>query len=121
MKRAWGIGFVILALALDARAEEPASPAEPAAHLNQIFAEANTAAQRGMLPEAAKRYTELLEAGVQDPDVYFNLGTALAQSGDYPGAILNFERVLDLRPGDTGAAENLRAAERALEESRAEL
>lgn len=102
------------------QAAEPVEPSTAASNLTQLFAEGNTAAQRGTLPAAVARYTELLEANVHDPDVYFNLAVALARSGDYPGAILNLERALDLRPGDSKAAENLRSAERALEESRAE-
>ncbi|MEM7433850.1 MAG: tetratricopeptide repeat protein [Myxococcota bacterium] len=99
-------------------AQEPQEPTP--SNLSDLFSEANTAAQRGMLPEATQRYAELLEAGVRDPDVYFNLATALAKAGDYPGAILNFERALVLRPGDSKAAQNLADAEAALEESRAE-
>ncbi|MDH3200001.1 MAG: tetratricopeptide repeat protein [Myxococcales bacterium] len=91
-----------------------------ASKLEDIFAAANLAASRGNHGTAIARYQELVAAGVHDPDVYFNLGTSLAQSGDYPRAIFNFERALTLRPGDGKASENLRNAERALEETRAE-
>jgi tetratricopeptide (TPR) repeat protein len=65
-------------------------------------------------------YRTLVDAGVRDPDVFFNLGTAFGQSGDYPRAILNYERALELRPNDDQTQENLRNAERRLEEGRAE-
>ncbi len=100
-------------------AEQPA-PEGRASKLGDIFAAANFEASRGNHPAAITRYRELVAAGVHDPDVYFNLGTALAQSGDYPRAIFNYELALTLRPSDDKASENLRDAERALEEMRAE-
>jgi tetratricopeptide (TPR) repeat protein len=93
--------------------------ARPASNFQAMFAAANTAASRGEHVDAIRRYQELVAAGVRDPDVYFNLATALAQSGDYPRAIFNYERALALRPGDEKAADNLRDAEQALEEARA--
>lgn len=113
--------LAIVSTVAGAQRESSSAPVKTASNLNQLFAEGNTAAQRGNLPTAVARYAELLESNVHDADVYFNLATALAQSGDYPGAILNYERALDLRPGDAKAAENLRGAERALEEARAEM
>lgn len=90
------------------------------ASLTEIFEAANVAASRGDYRSAVANYEVLVEAGVRDPDVYFNLATAYAHSGDYPRAILSYERSLTVRPGDDKAEENLRAAERALEEKRAE-
>ena len=75
---------------------------------------------RGDHAAAIRSYGTLIDVGVRDPDVYFNLATSFAQAGDYPRAILNYERALVLRPGDERAAESLRQAEKALEESRAE-
>jgi tetratricopeptide (TPR) repeat protein len=88
--------------------------------LGDLFAAANSAASQGDHATAIARYRELIAAGVHDPDLYFNLGTSLAQSGDYPRAIFNYERTLNLRPSDGKASENLRTAEKALEERRAE-
>ncbi|MGB5416381.1 MAG: tetratricopeptide repeat protein [Polyangiales bacterium] len=89
--------------------------------LTEIFESANIAASRGDHAKAIASYGKLIEAGVHDPDVYFNLATSFAQSGDYPRAILNYERALVLRPNESKASENLRDAEKALEEQRAEL
>lgn len=88
--------------------------------LRELFEEANVSASRGNYETAISDYQRLVEAGVRDPDVYFNLATAFAQAGDYPRAILNYERALELRPGDDQTEENLRAAEKTLEEGRAE-
>ena len=89
--------------------------------LTGIFELANVAASRGDHANAIASYGKLIEAEVHDPDVYFNLATSYAQSGDYPRAILNYERALVLRPNESKASENLRDAEMALEEQRAEL
>jgi hypothetical protein len=88
--------------------------------LAEIFKAANVSASRGDHSGAISYYRKLTEAGVHDPDVYFNLATSFAQSGDYARAILNYERALMLRPNDDKASENLRDAEKALEEERAE-
>ena len=88
--------------------------------LAEVFESANVAASRGDYARAVSGYQTLVEAGVRDSDVFFNLATSFAQSGDYPRAILNYERALQVRPNDDRTRQNLRNAERALEESRAE-
>jgi hypothetical protein len=89
--------------------------------LLDVFEEANVAASRADYRVAVRGYERLVDAGVRDADVYFNLGTAYAQAGAYPSAILNFERSLALRPNDDKTQDNLQAAERVLEERRAEV
>ena len=88
--------------------------------LVEIFEAANVAASRGDHAAAISSYSKLIDAGVHDPDVYFNLATSFAQAGDFPRAILNYERTLLLQPNESRASKNLRSAERALEEQRAE-
>ncbi len=87
--------------------------------LTGVFGEANKAASVGDYDAAIARYQELVDAGVEDPDVYFNLATSYAHVADYPRAILYYERALVLRPSDSKASEGLHDAERALEELRA--
>jgi tetratricopeptide (TPR) repeat protein len=114
--------YVILALLvapLEADAQKP-EEAPAGSSLTQIFEAANLAASRGDHANAISNYRELTEAGVHDVDVYFNLATSFAQSGDYARAILNYERALALHPTDSRAGENLRDAEKLLEEQRAE-
>ncbi len=105
--------FLAAACALSAASAQGSS-------LSEVFEAANLAASRGGYAQAIAGYHTLIEAGVRDPDVFFNLGTTFAQSGDYARAILNYERSLALRPNDEKTARNLRAAEKALEERRAE-
>jgi len=119
MRRAWYIALALFVAPLGAFAQGPA-PAASRSSLGEIFEAANVAASRGDHAAAISDYSKLVEAGVQDPDVYFNLATAFAEAGDYPRAILDYERALTLRPNDGKATKNLRAAEKALEEQRAE-
>ena len=119
MTRATCIALVLLTAPLGAAAQQPAE-ASVSSSLTGIFEAANVAASRGDHAGAIANYRTLAEAGIHDPDVYFNLATSYAQSGDYPRAILNYERALSLRPNDTNAPDDLRAAEKALEERRAE-
>lgn len=122
--RAWCIALALLIAGLVAEraavAEEP-SRAAGRSSLTQVFESANVAASRGDHAAAISSYGQLIEAGVRDPDVYFNLATSFAQSGDYARAILNYERALELRPNDSKASEDLRDSEKALEERRAEI
>lgn len=115
MKRLFALALLTLTFAAGAAAE-----AVESASLAGVFEDANVAASRGDHTSAVSGYRTLVEAGVRDPDVFFNLATAFAQAGDYPRAILNYERALDLRPNDDATQKNLRRAEQLLEERRAE-
>jgi tetratricopeptide (TPR) repeat protein len=115
MRSRYSLMFALLAVSLGAAAQTIESSS-----LADIFENANLAAARGDYQSAVSDYTRLVDAGVRDPDVFFNLGTAFAQAGDYPRAILNYERALSLRPNDGETQSNLRNAERLLEERRAE-
>jgi tetratricopeptide (TPR) repeat protein len=88
--------------------------------LQQIFSVANQATFAGQWDSATRQYESLLKAGVKDPDVYFNLATTYARSGQLGKAVLNFERSLALRPGDDAAQKGLDTAVTLLGRKRAE-
>jgi hypothetical protein len=80
--------------------------------LADVFRTANEAYFRGDFKAAVQNYERLVDAGVRDPDVYFNLGIAKARLDELGSAILNLERAARLRPGDsetTAALETARA------------
>ncbi|MBW2190907.1 MAG: tetratricopeptide repeat protein, partial [Deltaproteobacteria bacterium] len=96
--RAWCVTLVLLAAPVGAAAQQPdQASGGSSSSLTGIFEAANIACSRGDYSAAISNYSKLSEAGVHDPDVYFNLATSFAQSGDYPRAILNYERALTLR------------------------
>lgn len=74
------------------------------------FESGNTAYAEGRHADAAREYTRLVESGVDDPVVLYNLGNAQYRLGQLGPAIANFERALSLSPGMAEAEHNLRLA-----------
>lgn len=71
--------------------------------------------------QAAVELQRLVALGIDDPDVYANLGIAHAESFRYGRAMVAFERGLSLRPSDAVAQAGLESAESILARRRAEL
>lgn len=102
---------VAIALAIVAIVTAGAGEAHAEA-LADVFRTANEAYFRGDFKAAVQGYQRLLDAGIRDADVYFNLGIASAREDELGSAILNLERAARLRPGDsetTAALETARA------------
>ncbi len=91
-----------------------------ATSLEDLFRTGNEMFFQNDLVKARASYERLVEAGVDDPDVYFNLGLAHARLGELGRAISSFERALRLAPGDSDAATALSTARAALGKRRAE-
>ncbi|MBN8617111.1 MAG: tetratricopeptide repeat protein [Deltaproteobacteria bacterium] len=75
-----------------------------------LLREGNEAFFRGDYVTAAARYEALGEAGVDDPDVHYNLGASYARQGLHGRAIVELERAVRLRPSDEGARAALDAS-----------
>lgn len=88
--------------------------------LQTVFERANDHAFGERPAEAIAAYERLIDAGIADPDVEFNLGTVHAKQGRYGHAIRHFERALRLAPGDEGARRGLDDARRVLADRRAQ-
>jgi hypothetical protein len=99
------------------------SPSQRAA----ILSEANDAYQRGMqasqndtatakdsFSTAASKYQMLRDSGIDNSQLYCNLGNAYLQSGSLGRAIANYERALLLDGSNTKARANLDVARRAI-------
>jgi tetratricopeptide (TPR) repeat protein len=94
--------------------------AQAPASLSEIFRTANEAAFQGNYATAATGYEQLVDVGVDDPDVFYDLGLAYAHLGRHGRAVASFERALRARPGDAGALAGLEASRTALGRRRAE-
>jgi tetratricopeptide (TPR) repeat protein len=94
----------------------PVGCAAPALSGAQL-AEANRLYEDGRFAEAAARYRALIDGGVADGVVYYNLGNAYFKAGDLGHAILNYRRAQRLIPRDPDVAANLQLA-RALTKDR---
>jgi tetratricopeptide (TPR) repeat protein len=82
--------------------------------LAATFARANDAFGRGDYDAAIAGYETLRQAGVDDPDVSFNLGSAHARAGHLGEAIRAYEHTLRLSPRDADARTALSAVKQAL-------
>jgi len=88
--------------------------------LDALFVKANEAYLLGDAETAARGYEELIEAGVDDADVHFNLALCYNTLNQRGRAIVALERALRARPSDAEARDGLERARRALAESQAE-
>lgn len=75
-----------------------------------LFDNANALYTEQKFEEAKTAYEEIVKSGSTSSKVYFNLGNAFFKTGNYPAAILNYERALKLDPADKDIQFNLRFA-----------
>jgi len=71
------------------------------------FKTANQAYQTKDYTAAISGYRAVLEAGLQSPEVYLNLGNSYYQTGDFGQAVLAYEKGLLLEPGHPAITANL--------------
>ena len=63
-----------------------------------------------MWQTAANAFEAISAAGIESADVYYNAGNAYFKAGEYPKAILNYERALKTDPSHKEARFNLEFA-----------
>jgi hypothetical protein len=74
------------------------------------MSKANQRYENGQFTEAIEIYQSLVEQGVKDGRLYYNLGNAYFKTGDLGRAVLNYRRAQDLLPRDEDVATNLQLA-----------
>ena len=74
------------------------------------YNEANALYRAGDFAAARHMYLEVVDAGVEDARIYYNLGNACFKSGQLGEAILWYERARRLLPHDEDIEANLRFA-----------
>lgn len=74
------------------------------------FTQAVKAYQDDSYEEAARLFETLVDQGVVDAEVFYNLGNAYYRVGELGQAIANYERALQLNPRMADAEENLAQA-----------
>jgi len=99
--------FFFLAYLLAPALSKGKEAALPATTPAQIFIAANQAFHKAQYAEAVSGYQKLIEKGINDPDVYYNLGNALYKVNQIAKAILSYERALAVDPHHRDAAKNL--------------
>ena len=64
----------------------------------------------GRWQDAASSWNSIVSAGMENAELYYNTGNAFFKAGDYPHAILNYEKALKLDPSFSDARYNLEFA-----------
>ena len=77
---------------------------------DESFDQGIAAYERGDFDESIRHFETLLEQGVAEPELFFNLGNAYYRTAQLAGAIANYERALQLDPGNPVVRENLARA-----------
>ena len=72
-----------------------------------LFDKGNQSYEEGRFDQAIEEYEEILNLGIKDFRVFYNLGNAHFRQNQLGKAILNYRRALDLRPRDEDAQANL--------------
>lgn len=75
--------------------------------IQQSFVAGNAAYESGDYEKAIEHYKGLVDTGVENPDLYYNLANAYYKSNNLARAVLFYERTLRLTPRDRDARENL--------------
>lgn len=76
--------------------------------------QAENSYREGKYAQAAEEYNKVLLRGFESSDLYYNLGNCFYKLGDNTKAILNYERALLLKPGDSDTRYNLKIAQKAI-------
>ncbi|QDT88825.1 BatD family protein [Gimesia algae] len=75
------------------------------------LADTNVVDAKDQFLQAANKYQLLVNSGISNADLYFNLGNAYLQSDQLGRAIANYERALKLQPDNRQFQANLNAAQ----------
>lgn len=105
------IGFIVLSIVLLASlagiALRLADPSPLPAADRETFDRANQLYQAGNYAAAASLYEQLTAKGVANPDLFFNLGSAYAQTGKTELAAESYALAAQLAPRDAQIVDRL--------------
>ena len=82
----------------------------------ETFANANNAYSKKEYTKAIELYESIIADKQQAPQLFYNLGNAYFQTGDFAHAILNYERAKKISPDDEDILINLKAANLKIED-----
>ena len=112
------IGFIVLSImmlvgvaviALQMTAPSPLESAD-----RETFERANQLYQAGNYAAATSLYEQLVDKGVTNPDLFFNLASAYSQTGSSEQAAEYYARAAELAPRDTLITSHLEQASASL-------
>ena len=103
------LAIVALVLAVGIAAVASATSHETMVDGNTMAA-ANQLYEAGHYPEAIQMYEQLLDQGLEDSALLYNLGNAYYQQSDTVQAIINYQHAAQLAPRDPDIRANLELA-----------
>jgi len=84
--------------------------AKDSASCSSDWAKGTSSYDAGKWQQAIDSWQAVLKCGKESASLYYNIGNAYFKAGDYPHAILNYERSLKVDPSDADARYNLEFA-----------
>lgn len=75
-----------------------------------LFLQGNGQYESGDYEGAVRSYTDIVETGLESPELWYNLGNSYYKLGRLGYSVLAYERAKKLSPGDESILYNLRAA-----------
>jgi tetratricopeptide (TPR) repeat protein len=76
----------------------------------RLFETGNKAYEQGLYDSAVSCYTQILQNGIRNAEVYYNLGNAYFRMNRIGLAMLNFEKAKMIRPDDEDIEANIKFA-----------
>jgi tetratricopeptide (TPR) repeat protein len=101
------VGCLFLALSATLIATPAAAQERGELLSGALFKAGNEAYSKGDFAAAQKAYRGIVDLGIRNSSVYYNLGNACFRRNEIGSAILYYEKALRLQPGDVDARENL--------------
>lgn len=99
--------FLALLVVSPVSAAPPVRSVTPSAEASRLFVAGNELYRSADFEGAADHYRRILESGVENAEVHYNLGNALYRLNRIGPAILHYEKAARLAPGDSDILENL--------------
>lgn len=105
-----GMALTVATLILGIGTLSPASAMAQGNYLDSLWVSGVSAYGQGQWTEAQDAWEGIVAAGIQSPQLLYNLGNAYFKDGYYAKACLNYERALKLDPSYSDARYNLQFA-----------
>ena len=75
--------------------------------IDSLFQQGNDFYKKGNYPQAVASYRKILDSGVKNAKVFYNLGNAYFKNNEIGRAVLSYKRAYKLSPGDSDIKFNL--------------
>jgi len=99
-------GFCFICLAVVFILRSSFAQGTGATEISQLFYQGNSDYKEAKFDSAIDNYTKIFNLGLENGNLYYNLGNSYFKKGDLGRAVLNYERALILIPNDSDLKSN---------------